>query len=76
MDKEFNKIIGHDQIKTQLRTFYKKVQLDQIRAANGKQILKYKPLYHMMFLGPPGTGKTTMANLVAKIMVKNEINLY
>jgi pSer/pThr/pTyr-binding forkhead associated (FHA) protein len=55
MDKEFNKIIGHDSLKKQLRQFYKKVQLDQIRINAGKEKDK-KRLYHMIFSGPPGTG--------------------
>jgi stage V sporulation protein K len=69
MEEEFNKVIGHAGIKQQLRRFYKKVQLDSIREANGR--LKNKQgCYHMIFQGPPGTGKTSMANLVAKVMVK------
>jgi len=76
MDEEFEKIIGHDQIKDQLQQFYKKVQLDKIRAkhkAESGGSVDRKRLYHMLFMGPPGTGKTTMANLVAKIMVKMQI---
>ena len=57
MDDEFSRIIGHDSIKQQLRQFYKKVQLDRIRAAHGKQ-KDNKRLYHMIFSGPPGTGNT------------------
>ena len=55
MDDEFGRIIGHDSIKQQLRQFYKKVQLDRIRAAHGKE-KDTKRLYHMIFSGPPGTG--------------------
>lgn len=105
MEKEFAKIIGHDSLKKQLRQFYKKVQLDQIRQNAGKGEDK-KRLYHMIFSGPPGTGqtirvhmknyqsewrrnlvshisvysfifffagKTTMANLVSKIMLKMKL---
>lgn len=61
MDKEFAKIIGHENIKQQLKMFYKKVQLDKIRRNNGK-LSEKKALYHMMFLGPPGTG--TVLNAV------------
>ena len=56
MDDEFGRIIGHESIKQQLRQFYKKVQLDRIRAAHGKE-RDNKRLYHMIFSGPPGTGQ-------------------
>jgi len=72
MEEEFKKIIGHENIKQQLRQFHKKVQLDQIRNANGKLKSK-KALYHMIFSGPPGTGKTTMANVVSKVMRKMKL---
>lgn len=72
MDTEFNNIIGHDSLKQQMKQFYKKVQLDKIRAKAGR-VEKKAPLYHMIFAGPPGTGKTTMANLISKIMLKMEL---
>lgn len=72
MDFEFKNIIGHDSLKSTIRQFYKKVQLDVIRMKAGRAEKK-APLYHMIFAGPPGTGKTTMANLVAKIMLKMEL---
>ena len=64
MDDEFSRIIGHDSIKQQLRQFYKKVQLDRIRAAHGKE-RDSKRLYHMIFSGPPGTGNQTHALTLA-----------
>ena len=60
MDCEFERIIGHDELKLQLRQFYKKVQLDRIRQAHGKE-MDHKRLYHMIFSGPPGTGHTMHA---------------
>ena len=56
MESEFARIIGHESIKAQLRQFHKKVQLDRIRAAHGKDA-DTKRLYHMIFSGPPGTGQ-------------------
>lgn len=50
MDQEFSKIIGHENIKDQLRQFHKKVQLDEIRTKNGKKVDQSK-LYHMIFQG-------------------------
>lgn len=71
MEEEFAKIVGMDGVKDQLRAFYKKVKLDKIREGVGKKASGEKNrLFHMIFMGPPGTGKTTMANLVARVMLK------
>ena len=58
MKHEFDRIIGHENIKQQLRQFYKKVQLDDIRLKNNKDGNKHADkdkvsrLYHMIFSGP------------------------
>jgi stage V sporulation protein K len=69
---QFAKIIGHDNIKQQLRRFHKKVQLDEVRKSNGRG-KNQNGLYHMIFQGPPGTGKTSMAHLVAKVLQKMKL---
>jgi SpoVK/Ycf46/Vps4 family AAA+-type ATPase len=48
------------------------VQLDDIREAN-RRLQQRDGRYHMIFAGPPGTGKTSMASLVAKIMTKMKL---
>jgi hypothetical protein len=63
MEYEFKRIIGHDGIKAQLRTFHRKVQLDEIRAAAGRGDKPTTNLYHMIFSGPPGI--TVMPPLLA-----------
>ena len=72
MEAEFSRVIGHAGIKSQLRQFYKKVQLDRIRQAAGREADGGR-LYHMIFSGPPGTGKTTMANVVSKLLLSMQL---
>jgi len=67
LDTEFASIVGLKKVKEFIRSLYSLVKLNESRRQMGLPSDDSQSL-HMVFMGNPGTGKTTMARIVSKML--------
>ena len=62
---ELNRLIGLDSVKKEVESLRNLIKIQAMRAQHG--LPNTNMSYHMVFTGNPGTGKTTVARIVAGI---------
>lgn len=62
---ELNSLVGLDKVKEDVQSLLNFIKICQLRVQRGMKVPTVS--YHLVFTGNPGTGKTTVARMVAKL---------
>lgn len=68
IQKELEPMVGMDNVKSLVYEIYALLYISRMRSEAG--LFGGSHVYHMIFKGNPGTGKTTIARIVAKLFQK------
>ncbi|AWV48764.1 conserved hypothetical protein [Mycobacterium leprae] len=64
-ERQLAEFIGLDEVKNQVSRLKSSVAMELVRKQRGLMVAQRA--HHLVFAGPPGTGKTTIARVVAKV---------